>query len=295
MIKAEIIKDSIAPSGVRLTTFVLTYPRFIHSEFMTHRALSRNASSSRAIPVKRQIEEVINNPAIPLAFTKNQKGMQGGAILDDMSHEEAVKAWLQGRDYAVEVATKLASLEVHKQYANRVLEPFAHIRVIASATDWANFFALRYHEDAQPEFQILAAEMYKLYDFNQREGEIEIFHANDWHLPYITTKETTKMFSQSNNVNEATTKLIKISVARCAKVSYNNHDGTAPTFEQDLQLYERLVKHRPMHASPTEHQAYAGTNPEAISGNFKGWTQYRKTLIGENITNFKKDLLIQPK
>src|SRR5512135_1987029 len=139
MIKAQIICDSMAPSGVRLTTFVLTYPRFIHSEFMTHRVFSRNASSSRAIPVKKQIQEIIDNPVIPLAFTKNKAGMQGGAALDGEAHDKAVAAWLEGRDRAVEIANKLADLEVHKQYANRVLEPWAHITVVCTATDFANF------------------------------------------------------------------------------------------------------------------------------------------------------------
>ena len=124
MIEAKIIEDNIAPSGVRLTTFVLTYPRFIHSEFMTHRVFSRNASSSRAIPVKKQIEMVVTECAIPLAFTKNQKGMQGGDPLTGDAHQKAVSIWLQARDAMVGFAQQLADLEVHKQYANRLLEPF---------------------------------------------------------------------------------------------------------------------------------------------------------------------------
>lgn len=289
MIEAKIVSDSIGPNDIRLTTFVLTYPRFIHSEFMTHRVISRNASSSRAIPVKKQIQMVIDNPAIPLAFTKNQKGMQGGAALEQEDHDNAVTAWLEGRDRAVVVANTLADLDVHKQYANRVLEPWAHITVVATATDWSNFFALRCHEMAQPEIHALADAMYDLYSSNQPQQLEE----GQWHLPFITkedyeTKELQQFFTDQNI-------LIKRSVARCARVSYLNHEGSTPTLEQDLQLYERLVGSAPIHASPAEHQAQAlpestrdGGTAWGYSGNLRGWLQYRKTLKNENVTEFKK-------
>lgn len=124
-IEARIVADSMSPADIRITTFVLTYSRFIHAEFMTHRVFSRNASSSRAIPVARQIQMVIDDPAISLAFTRNKAGMQGGEVLSGGDHERAVKAWLDGRDRAVATAQALAALEVHKQYANRVIEPYA--------------------------------------------------------------------------------------------------------------------------------------------------------------------------
>lgn len=285
MIEAKIVADSVGPNGVRLTTFVLTYPRFIHSEFMTHRVISRNASSSRAIPVKKQIQMVIDNPAIPLAFTKNQKGMQGGAALEQEAHDAAVTAWLEGRDRAVAVANTLADLEVHKQYANRVLEPWAHITVVATATDWSNFFALRCHEMAQPEIHALADAMYDLYSTN-KPNQLE---EGEWHLPFIDGEQFDDPFSA-----------IKSSVARCARVSYLNHEGAPPTLEQDLQLYHRLVGSAPIHASPAEHQAQAPNKwdksddedwrPTSFqySGNLRGWIQYRKTLANENVTEFSK-------
>ena len=49
---AEVLIDSVNPAGQRLTTFVLRFPRFVLSEFNTHRMFSRNASSSRAIPTR---------------------------------------------------------------------------------------------------------------------------------------------------------------------------------------------------------------------------------------------------
>ena len=298
MIEAKIVCDSVGPNGARLTTFVLTYPRFIHSELMTHRMLSRNASSSRAIPVKKSIQMVIDNPVIPLAFTKNQKGMQGGEALEKDAHDAAVAAWLEGRDRAVEVATKLADLEVHKQYANRILEPYAHITVVATATDWSNFFALRIHEAAQPEIHMLAYLMYGQYYLSQptklEEGQ--------WHLPFVDEiLSSEKVLGEMGNKTyteegvewtvpvgwKFEDELIKRSVARCARVSYLNHDGTSTTVEQDLALYDRLLGGIPIHASPAEHQGMATDDPDLRSGNLRGFVQYRKTLTNENITEYK--------
>jgi len=293
MIEAKIVADSIV-NGKRIITYVLTYPRFIHSEFMTHRMISRNASSSRAIPVKKQIQMVMDNPAIPLAFTKNQKGMQGGEILDDKAHELAVSTWLNARDAAARLASDLADLEVHKQYANRLLEPFAHITVVATATDWENFFALRIHPAAQPEIHALAKAMY-----NAREKSVaRILKPGMWHLPFVdeTAMDEIKERFQIDCLQESEAAIdlaIRRSVARCARVSYLNHDGSSTTIAQDLELYERLLGNVPIHASPAEHQAKA--RPWYLSwmrsGNFKGWVQYRKTLKHENIEKYEAELL----
>jgi thymidylate synthase ThyX len=294
MIEAKIVEDSLAPSGVRLTTFVLTYPRFIHSEMMTHRAFSRNASSSRAIPVKKQIQMVVDNPAIPLAFTKNKPGMQGGEALDEAAHFLAVGAWLTARDQAVKQAKALADLEVHKQYANRVLEPFAHITVVCTATDFDNFFALRCHEMAQPEIHELADKMYAAYSSNTPKKLAN----GEWHLPFVSEIDAALLLSNDltahrlENFDESVfprqeEQLLKMSVARCARVSYLNHEGKRPSLAEDLQLYDRLVGSAPIHASPAEHQAMAVADPNIRSGNFRGWVQYRKTLPNENIEKFE--------
>lgn len=288
MIKAEIVCDSIAPSGIRLTTFVLTYPRFIHSEFMTHRVFSRNASSSRAIPVKKSIQMVIDNPVIPLAFTKNKAGMQGGEALDGEAHDAAIKTWLLARDNAVLAAMTLSDLEVHKQYANRILEPFAHITVVVTATDWSNFFALRCHPMAQPEICLLATSMWETYSLSTPEE----LYDGDWHLPFITQKDRSNALHYVNYENLGVSfdeLILKQSVARCARVSYLNHDGTSSTEEQDMQLYDRLLGSAPLHASPAEHQAMACSDPNVRSGNFRGWIQYRKTLKNENVKEFSRN------
>lgn len=279
MIEAKIVKDAVAPCGIRLTTFVLTYPRFIHSEFLTHRMFSRNASSSRAIPVAKQIQMVMDNPAIPIAFLKNKKGMQGGEPLTDQAAAQAL--WLTARDRAVEMAQKFADMDIHKQYANRILEPYAHITVVCTATDYDNFFALRIHEAAQPEIKALAEIMFNAYANNTPEEFIE----DELYLPFVSSKEASKVLNVSIREDKHSI-LTKMSVARCARVSYLNHEGKIPSMEEDLKLYDRLLGQLPIHASPAEHQAWANTDPDFRSGNFRGWTQYRKTLENENITRY---------
>lgn len=284
MIEAKIVTDSICPEGKRLTTFVLTYPRFIHSEFLTHRMFSRNASSSRAIPVKKQIQMVKDNPAIPLAFTKNKAGMQGGEVLENEDHEQAVQSWLRARDYAARYAQQLADLEVHKQYANRILEPFAHITVVCTATEYANFFALRYHSMAQPEICELAKQMWEAYSTNIPDK----LQYNEWHLPFIGIEDKHNVYAEGIDYEST---LIKMSVARCARVSYLNHEGKKPTIEEDIKLYDRLVGTAPIHASPAEHQAQCwigkGIIDPSYQSNLIGWAQYRKMLPNENVTNFE--------
>jgi len=283
LITADIIKDSVAPSGSRLTTYVLTYPRFIHSEFMTHRMFSKNASSSRAIPLKKQIEMIKTSPVVPKSFTKNVSGMQGGEPLIGQDHENATTAWLQARDLAVQQAEILGQLNVHKQYVNRILEPFMHITVVCSATDYNNFFALRYHPDAQPDIQELARCRFSEYT---KSNPVNLSFGQ-WHLPFIDEKDLIgEDFKESNGLT-LTELNIRRSVARCARVSYLNHDKSMPTIEQDLNLYDRLVGSRPGHFSPTEHQAMATTDL-VYSGNLKGWLQFRKTLNQENVNKFIK-------
>lgn len=289
MIEVKIIKDSLSPSDIRLTTFLLTYPRFIHSEFLTHRMLSKNSSSSRAIPVNKQIQMVIDNPAIPLAFTKNKSGMQGGEPLIGEEAEKAKFHWLQARDEAVKSARLLLQDGVHKQYSNRIIEPYSYITVVCSGTDFANFFALRYHPMAQPEICELAKQMYELYK-TQKPNPLKY---GQWHLPFITEDDILHVLNDVGNeegqdAGEVMIQyLIKLSVARCARTSYLTHDRKNPSISDDLALYDRLIGQLPIHASPAEHQAMAMNGKNFRSGNFRGWLQYRKTLANENIKKFE--------
>jgi hypothetical protein len=270
MIEVKIIADSVNDYGNRLTTMQLRYPRFIHAEFMTHRVFSRNARSSRAVPTKKLIEEVRNTPVMPVHWGQNQPGMQADNELTSRAMDDARSYWLKAATEAANVALQMENLGVHKQVVNRILEPFLHIDVVVTATEWSNFYALRRHKDAQPEIKALADLMWTA----QQASKPRRLKHNEWHLPYI--------------MDEHMPDAIKISVARCARVSYKTFDGTAPKLEEDLKLYEKLVGAYPMHASPAEHQAKPastdGTDDTHLWGNFKGWVQYRKTLRGENVT-----------
>jgi thymidylate synthase ThyX len=264
-IETRIIADSVTEYGSRLTTFALRYPRFIHAEFMTHRVFSRNASSSRAIPVAKIIEQVKTNPVIPEYWGKNQKGMQARNELTAEDETEAKRVWLVARDLAVCQAEELVEIGLHKQIVNRILEPWSHISVVVTATEWANFLMLRCHPDAQPEIRILAEQMRDLY-FGQQPTKIR---ADQWHLPFVMPEE----YREHSRLD-----LIKASVARCARVSYLTHDNESPELWADVKLHDRLFASK--HMSPFEHQAHPG-DPSRFSGNLKGWIQYRKTIPDE--------------
>lgn len=266
MIKAEILLDSVSQSGSRLTTFILTYPRFIHSELMTHRVFSRNAASSRAIPVKKMIEDIRKEPAMPIYWGKNQSGMQAAEELDSESIEKAKAVWIEACEDAIGHAEKLMAIGLHKQIANRILEPWFHMRTIVTASEWDNFYGLRRHKDAQPEFKALADLM----------GAAHASHApvvkfrEEWHLPFVRDDEWWMDLDL----------LKKISVARCCRVSYLNVDGSSPDIEKDINLHKKLVESG--HMSPLEHAAMC-TNDNVFYGNFKSWKQYRKFVPNEDI------------
>jgi len=283
-ISAKVIAHSQSwVDGNEILTFELTYPRFIHAEFMTHRQFSRNASSSRAIPVARMIESIKKDPAIPLFWGKNQKGMQAteecneevfiprgedrdeGGVYSTREH-----AWKAAMSIAIAQAVAFNEAGYHKQIVNRLLEPFMHITVVVTSTQWTNFYALRDHPDAEPHIALLAKRMREAAYLSK---PIEMIQGN-WHAPYVGEEEKLKLGPELTR---------KISTARCARTSYLTHDGRVSTIEEDLALHDRLVKHEPMHASPAEHQATPDPYGEYRSrwGNFQYWMQYRKTLPGE--------------
>lgn len=266
MYKAEILLDSLSSDDIRLTTFEVSFPRFILAEFNTHRMLSRNFASNRAIPVKKIITNILNDPMIP-CFGGNNPGMQSTTELTSLQQEKAKELWLSALENNISIVKKLSAEypNVHKQWANRLLEPFSWVTGIVSATDWANFFALRDHPDAQPEFQIIAKLMHKQY-------KISIPIKQNFHIPMVSTEERQSFGFELCR---------QISVGRCCRVSYLNHKGERD-FNEDIALHNRLINQRPLHASPFEHQATAELGYNNIYwGNFKGWKQYRKELPKE--------------
>lgn len=212
----------------------------------------------------KMIEQVQHDPALPVHWGLNQPGMQAHKEHADLA--SARFAWFCAAQAAASQAQQLNDLGLHKQIVNRVLEPFQWMHTVVTATEWNNFFELRCHPDAQPEFQELACAIRKAMTKStpvNRASEVQ--QISSWHLPYI---------SEDERENTRYALLPKISAARCARVSYLKHDGSAPSVEDDLALFERFVGSRPMHASPCEHQASAA-NSLTHSRNFLGWLQYR--------------------
>mgnify|MGYP001588379749 CR=1 FL=1 len=302
MITAKVIADSMSPAGKRITTFVCEYPRFIHAEIMTHRMLSRCAASSRAIPVAKMLSRVYENPAAPEWWGANQKGMQAEEELTGDARGRAEREWWYARDNAVASASALVDQGLHKQLANRLIEPWLNIIIVCTATEWDNFYSLRLDKMAQPEFRVLAEKMLA----HHNASEPRLLAPGEWHLPFISEEEKLDLDGRSSE--ELWLPWIKASVARCARVSTLNHDGSKPDLVADLALHDRLLAAH--HVSPFEHQARPVAfedvfDPDAYdpqlgrgsevdlreqslyrSGNFVGWVQYRKGLTGENVERF---------
>lgn len=297
-IEAKIILDSVGPDGQRMTTFQLKYPRFMHADFMTHRVFSRNASSSRATPVKRTIRDIRNDPAMPIIWSKNQKGMQGGDELTGFQKWACRVLWKLGMYTMTTIAGMCARMGLAKQYVNRLTEPWVHISVVVTTSQLKNFLALRDHKDAMPELQDLAKKMRACFEASVPQQ----LQYDDWHLPYVDRKRDGDAIMQAIfdriidmddmgfNLNAG---LIKLSVARCARVSYLTHDNKNPSVVEDLTLFKRLVvrldSDDPMHASPAEHQGTPDHKTAqgqwvcpAYHGNLIGFKQFRKFLVGED-------------
>lgn len=276
--EAKIIKDSIC-NGHRLTTMQVTHPRIVHAEFNTHCMFARNASSSRAIPFSKMVQKVIDDPFIPIRFGKNQKGMQAFEYLEGMEREKAIGIWLNARDKAIQSATWLADMGIHKQIANRLLEPWMWITVCVTGDDgaWSNYFALRCHKDAEDNIQ-RPAYMEQCCYFENTPDELE---KGDWHLPYLLDEE----YPPFNYVENVVMQSVKVSVGRCARTSYLTQEGKR-NFSEDIALHDRLTTHAPLHASPLEHVCKAMGNSERY-GKYIGWKAYRHFFPREYVTDFK--------
>jgi len=294
---AKIILDSLGPNGSRLTTFELTYPRMVHAELMTHRMFSRNSASSRAIPTEKLIARIMEDPAVPVWWGKNQSGMQAREELSNereeglhvlSPREEAKRQWLLMRDTAIEGVRALERIGLHKQVSNRPLEAWMGITVIVTATEFGNFFALRDHADAQPELAACATKAHVLY----KESIPREVASGAWHLPYVTRNDELQLRADGFKDSD----LCLISTGRCARVSYLTHDGV-----RDPNADVALAKDRIQpsgHMSPFEHVAQALTWSEwdiyakdmadawikdrVPFGNLWGWKQLRKTIENEH-------------
>lgn len=303
-IVARIVADSVNKNGNRITTFELEYHRFIHSELMTHRLFSRNAMSSRAVPVSKMIEQVRNNPATPIHWGKNQAGMQAADVLDGENLSETKGEWFLAAQNAADSAEFMSQEGAHKQIVNRILEPFQMMKTVLTATEFDNFFWLRCDPDAQPEIQELANCMFDA----MKRSEPEYLKEGQWHTPYVDHWEGVEEHSEDFGymiyedgkpkiINEEEAKAISTSC--CAQVSYRTLNNT---YEKAMDIYSKLASGRKVHASPFEHVAKpmgdrpshedGVTHKDSVgnywSGNFKGWIQLRQTLDNHVCWDYKE-------
>lgn len=253
-ISAKVIADTQFGKN-RITTLELEYPRFIHAEFLRHRDFSHSVASSRAIPVKRMIRDIRKDPAMPVWWSKAQKGMKGHKQVDGFRLWAAKKLWMFNMQMACTMAyINSEYLGLHKEIANRPLEVYQHTKQVVTSSKWNNFFALRIHEQAQSEICELAIAIKNA--INQSTPKTSHYHISHfWHLPYVTEEDMNMDFSGHDKYDL----LRRISAARCARVSYNLHStGKRSDIKSDIDLANALAYDKPVHASPFEHQATSG-------------------------------------
>lgn len=291
-VQARIIADSINARGTRITTFELEYPRIIHSELLTHRVFSRNAASSRAIPVSTMLDLIEANPAMPSHWGKNQPGMQAQEELGELEKEAVKQTWLSARKSAVSYARVMNDIKAHKQVINRITEPYQHMKVVLTGTDFANWFWLRDHADADPTIADLAGKMLVSY----HQSKIDYLQAGQWHLPYVQCsydEDRLQRFWTDDLAEITLEQALMISSSSAAQVSYRKTDGS---LEKAQMVYDRLVNSTPVHASPFEHCAmcfdeavdsdgewikgitHVNRDGVYFSGNLRDWIQYRQLL-----------------
>lgn len=289
---AKVILGSRGINGAaELFTLHLRYPRIIHGEIMTHRVFSRNGRSSRAVPIRKMLKEVWNDPFIPWHWGENKSGMQAGKSIEGFKRKVCIFTWWLASRFVCMFVYILSLLNVHKQISNRILEPFSYIDLLVSSTEWDNFYELRIHGDAEPHFNDLAVKVRNAINEYRDLGKVQTLLIGQWHLPYIEPADTTRVINHYKDIHgldyepseeDITEVLKKLSVARCARISYVPFNGQASVIREEAR-YHSLVGSRPIHSSPAEHQATPTLSLETnISGNFGfGWCQNRKIIEAE--------------
>jgi hypothetical protein len=249
-IKAKVIADSVNPNGARLTSYELEYHRYIHAEFMTHRVFSKNAASSRAIPAKKLIEIVRQEPMIPIHLGANQSGMSADAELPADVQQRILEVWEELGGIVADKVEYLTGLGLHKQVVNRPLEAFLPIKVVATGTEHENFFELRDSQFAQPEFQVLAQRMREA----RNQSEPKLLKQGEWHLPYISLADRAWVGKGSCAMEwDVDQTLCWLSASRCARTSHALGGLTKKEVGEEIQKGKDLFTQK--HMSPFEHIA----------------------------------------
>ena len=279
-VSAKVIADSKF-RDTRLITLEVEMHRFILAENNTHKAQSRNIQSSRAIPILRQLEQIANDPAMPVEYRKNKSGMVAGEMLSPEEEDEAKKIILWMRDCCLIGVKELHRIGLAKQWANRYVEPWMWTKGVVTATykDWQAMFKLRCHYAAQPEIQALFGAIEKAV----KSSSPRILKPGDWHLPYFDGMCGKSCWLADEEVGELQS-AIKVSASCVAQVSYRKLDDTLEKAEKVYSMLnlpvDGVYPENPPHFSPTEHIAKAGDTNIEMSGNFHStdFIQYRKVL-----------------
>lgn len=292
-INAQIVAHSINQQGDELISVLVTFPRIILAEVNTHRMLSKNTSSSRAIPFNKMLETIQNDPFIPIAWQKEHKGMQGTEYwttdIDKLELE-----WLQARNKAVFQATTLHDSGVTKQLCNRLLEPFMWTTMLITGpkSGWDNFFNLRcpqydylgtffkskkdciretnaslsiedeltwlQHNKGQAEIHMMALAE-SIYDA-VNESTPKILIPGEWHIPFEDKiKQEFALIPVQFTIPDS----VKISTAMAARTSYTTvGEEKRLDYKAMIGLHDRLLAQDPPHSSPLEHCAQAMTKEE---------------------------------
>jgi len=246
-------------TGDRMVTVLLTrFPYTLLQELATHRLLrqgglvevlgdtnpftevtSRSSGSSRAIPVERVIQRILDDPFIP-QFSQQQKGMQGIEIDDPEFQHKNETIWREVLEQSIKFARNLAAQGVHKQHVNDILKPFLRIPILITATEWENFFHLRTDKPCRPEFRTWAIAIKSKID----QSIPKELKPGEWHIP----------FGDQMPPGLSWLEQLQVATARCARLSYATHDGKRDV-QEDVRLHDQLLQDG--HMGPLEHSAMA--------------------------------------
>lgn len=261
-ITAKVVADSISEQGIRITTLEVEAPRIVLAEINTHNAISKNCSSTRAITLKKAIQQIRDNGFEPLYLGKKQSGMSAQTEVSVENKLHSLYLWGEAKDEMIHIVERLDDeCQLHKQISGRLLEPFQMVKQVLTATDWDNFFNLRIHPDAQPEILMLAYKIYKAIEGSKP----QLLKSGEWHLPYLQVNTDNVLGSETPyscfykeedgfTVEHCLTleQALKYSASRCASVSYRTEEMT---FEKAEEIFSRLLEADVLHSSPAEHQA----------------------------------------
>ena len=294
-ITAQVVAHSVSKDGKELITMSIKYGLIVHGEFLRHRLLSNSVKSNRAIPMDVLRKEVLEAPYVPVFLGAKQRGMVADNEVKNPKLAEKLWKWARyPACFAHWIAEKLGA---HKEWANRLLNPWQYVEETVTATEWDNFYHLRLDSNAQRDIQELAKVMLEAY----KQSIPTLLQEGEWHTPYVAsypTVDNKRKYIDNDGKELCPVDAVKVSAARCARSSYNKHDKTTTTLKDDLPLYSALIEASPVHGSPLEHQGtpmvgenednYTHISKDGVkwSGNFQGWVQARQTLEGHTNWNY---------